>query len=295
MAHDSELLEDRTDDELADLARHRRVDAAGARAVEILLERYRRQRFSLAHRYGKGVDVDDLVQEAALALMRAVDTHRPERGPIGPWIWQWMWGATLRAAKERWSSARTVHFERTDIELLDDGSTTVAEFVVDALMRDQDREAIFDALRRLSDGARQALLDPHSHQPSARRTALAMLRHPSVRPVVDDTPTRAGIDNALASSVLDGEDDARNRGLSGHRVSWILRAACRGASPDLFWGGVEATRRQAIELCAGCAVRRECLLDALALPAGGGIRAGTSEKERRILKQQVAETGGGAA
>lgn len=285
MADDTEHLDRRTDDELAELARHRREHPAGAHALEVLLDRYRRQRFSLAHRYRGRTTVEDLAQEAAIALVRAIDTHRPEKGPIGPWIWQWMWGATLRVAKESWSRAPTAPLDSAGIELLDDDSPTPADVVVEVLAHDQEHEALADALRHLPNRERHALLELPGDHPSRRRTALAMLRHPAVRPAVDRTrtPSRCGADST-PPSIADG-GDVSAPSLCHDGTSWLHRASCRGTPPTLFWGREVTTRKRALELCARCAVRRECLLDALTLPAGGGIRAGTTEKQRRTLKR----------
>ncbi|MHB1554815.1 MAG: WhiB family transcriptional regulator [Acidimicrobiales bacterium] len=43
---------------------------------------------------------------------------------------------------------------------------------------------------------------------------------------------------------------------------------CHGITPETFSGRVSTRRREALGVCAGCPVRQECLLDALALPDG---------------------------
>lgn len=277
MADDAQHLQDLTDDELAALARRRREDPAGTRALDLLVRRYQRQRLSLAHRYGGGEGADDLAQEAALALVRAVDTHRPEKGPVGPWIWKWMWGATLRAAKKGWSGGRTLRLEEVDAELFEDGSPTVGDGIVGMLVREERFRALASALRQLPDREREAILHSASYRRSTRRTAEAMLRHPAVRPVGDVGLISAGV----------GDDDCVPPVEHMQGSTWLYRAACRGAPPALFWGRTTTSWRRAAELCGRCTVRRECLLDALMLPPGGGIRAGTSEKERRRLKRST--------
>ncbi|GGJ63824.1 WhiB family transcriptional regulator [Streptomyces brasiliensis] len=63
---------------------------------------------------------------------------------------------------------------------------------------------------------------------------------------------------------------------------WVEDAACRDADPDaLFVEGAEQNRAKA--LCAGCAVRTECLAYALDHRIEHGIWGGMTERERRAL------------
>lgn len=63
---------------------------------------------------------------------------------------------------------------------------------------------------------------------------------------------------------------------------WTAYGACARSSPDdLFVEG--AAQRAAREVCAGCAVRVECLIDALDHRIGFGVWGGMTERERRAL------------
>ncbi|MFI6112900.1 WhiB family transcriptional regulator [Kitasatospora sp. NPDC051164] len=60
------------------------------------------------------------------------------------------------------------------------------------------------------------------------------------------------------------------------------RAACRGVDPDeLFADG--AAQNRAKSVCVGCAIRTECLADALDRRVEFGIWGGMTERERRAL------------
>jgi hypothetical protein len=73
------------------------------------------------------------------------------------------------------------------------------------------------------------------------------------------------------------------------RPAWMERAACRGADPALFFPTLGAnTAAKAKAICAGCAVRQECLEYALADPESAGVWAGMAERERRRLRRSVA-------
>lgn len=286
MADDAQHLEDLTDDELAALARCRREDPAGNRALDLLVGRFHRQRLSLARRYGGGADADDIAQEAALALVRAVDTHQPEKGPVGPWIWQWMWGATLRAAKRTWSWRDATELDGIELRINEAADarveTSVDEDVLAAHACQQERVALQSALRRLSAEMYDAVVFPQLARPSLRRAALAMLRHPSIRPIAGVVGRGAihGGSGPPPSAATNGKVPSPDP-----RGDWLGLAACRGLAPQLFWGKDRTVRAAALETCQTCPVQPDCLLDALALPAGGGIRAGTTEKDRRWLKR----------
>ena len=63
---------------------------------------------------------------------------------------------------------------------------------------------------------------------------------------------------------------------------WAAEAACRTADPDtLFVQGAAQNRAKAI--CLGCAVRTECLADALDNRVEFGVWGGMTERERRAL------------
>jgi WhiB family redox-sensing transcriptional regulator len=73
-------------------------------------------------------------------------------------------------------------------------------------------------------------------------------------------------------------------------MDWRTRAACSSEDPELFFPigttgpaveQVEAAKR----VCAGCAVREDCLEFALASNQEAGIWGGFTEDERRTLKR----------
>ncbi len=61
---------------------------------------------------------------------------------------------------------------------------------------------------------------------------------------------------------------------------WHDHAACRGVNPATFFPERGQTARTAKEICSRCPVAADCYADALEHD-DGGIRAGTSERERR--------------
>lgn len=63
---------------------------------------------------------------------------------------------------------------------------------------------------------------------------------------------------------------------------WTLRAACGDAQPDqLFVKGAE--QNKAKQVCSGCAVKTECLAEALDNQIEWGVWGGMTERERRAL------------
>jgi WhiB family transcriptional regulator, redox-sensing transcriptional regulator len=82
---------------------------------------------------------------------------------------------------------------------------------------------------------------------------------------------------------------------------WQHRAACAapGIDPELFFpaAGERDKTTQAKQICSGCAVKAECLADALARPRDQdyGIRGGTTPNERRHLREPSRTPQAGAA
>lgn len=68
--------------------------------------------------------------------------------------------------------------------------------------------------------------------------------------------------------------------------SWQARGNCAGLDPELFFPGRGESTAEAKAICAGCAVRAECLEHALAKPEKFGIWGGLSERERRRIRRQ---------
>lgn len=63
---------------------------------------------------------------------------------------------------------------------------------------------------------------------------------------------------------------------------WAPRAACRDQQPDqLFVRGAE--QNKAKQVCTSCAVRTECLAEALDNQIEWGVWGGMTERERRAL------------
>jgi WhiB family transcriptional regulator, redox-sensing transcriptional regulator len=64
---------------------------------------------------------------------------------------------------------------------------------------------------------------------------------------------------------------------------WEERAACRGADVELFFSVEEEDQKRALEFCARCEVRSECLEYAVANREMYGIWGGMPESDRRSL------------
>jgi WhiB family transcriptional regulator, redox-sensing transcriptional regulator len=72
----------------------------------------------------------------------------------------------------------------------------------------------------------------------------------------------------------------------GTATNWRSAGACLSADPDLFFpissvGPAERQIARAKEICAGCAVRSECLEFALGQDQVYGIWGGTTAEDRR--------------
>jgi WhiB family transcriptional regulator, redox-sensing transcriptional regulator len=81
-------------------------------------------------------------------------------------------------------------------------------------------------------------------------------------------------------------DALRSVQLTG-RENWRMAAACRSADPELFFpvsdsGPSLAQAAEAKAICAGCAVRRQCLSFALRTRQVHGIWGGLTERERHV-------------
>ena len=68
--------------------------------------------------------------------------------------------------------------------------------------------------------------------------------------------------------------------------SWRLDALCAETDPEAFFPEKGGSTREAKRVCAGCAVRTECLESALTNDERFGIWGGLSERERRRLRLQ---------
>jgi WhiB family redox-sensing transcriptional regulator len=72
--------------------------------------------------------------------------------------------------------------------------------------------------------------------------------------------------------------------------NWQDDANCLGVDPDLFFPERGASTREAKEVCRGCVVREQCLEFALQNGEKFGIWGGLSERERRRIRRQRAQT-----
>ena len=77
---------------------------------------------------------------------------------------------------------------------------------------------------------------------------------------------------------------------TGSAANWRSAGACQSADPDLFFpissaGPAERQVARAKKICAGCAVRRECLEFALSHELSYGIWGGTTEDERIMMRR----------
>ena len=68
---------------------------------------------------------------------------------------------------------------------------------------------------------------------------------------------------------------------------WAAYAACRETDPDLFFPAEDADPTEALKICAGCAVRDDCLDYGFMTKARYGIWGGTTERERKRLLRRT--------
>jgi len=78
-----------------------RVQRGDGTAYDILVRRYMRRAFSIAYRLLENrADAEDLVQEAFVAALEAIDGFEPRR-PFGPWLFRIVVNRGLNARKAR--------------------------------------------------------------------------------------------------------------------------------------------------------------------------------------------------
>ena len=66
---------------------------------------------------------------------------------------------------------------------------------------------------------------------------------------------------------------------------WMTAGNCAGVDPELFFPQRGESSEDAKAVCRGCLVRAECLDYALSINERNGIWGGTSERERRAIRQ----------
>lgn len=77
-------------------------------------------------------------------------------------------------------------------------------------------------------------------------------------------------------------------------MSWYELGDGQGVDPDLFFPERGASTEEAKAVCAGCAVREQCLEFALTNGEKFGIWGGLSERERRRIRRERARDRGAA-
>lgn len=69
-------------------------------------------------------------------------------------------------------------------------------------------------------------------------------------------------------------------------LEWMSSALCRQIDLELFFPDVGGSSKTARKMCGRCIVKIECLNYALTFPSMIGIWGGTTEKQRKRLKQE---------
>jgi WhiB family redox-sensing transcriptional regulator len=74
--------------------------------------------------------------------------------------------------------------------------------------------------------------------------------------------------------------------IGGRPAPWKAEGLCAQTDPDAFYPEKGESTGPAKRICQACPVRPECLADALARGERFGVWGGTSDRERRRLRQQ---------
>lgn len=77
------------------------------------------------------------------------------------------------------------------------------------------------------------------------------------------------------------------RAVAPEPEEFFADAACRDADVEVFFSQDEQLQKEALEICAACPVRVECLEHALREGEQYGIWGGTRERERRRMTRQA--------
>lgn len=72
-------------------------------------------------------------------------------------------------------------------------------------------------------------------------------------------------------------------------MNWRFLSKCANTHPDFFFPAVGRASQKIKDFCRDCPVIAECLEDALK-SNDGGIRAGTTEAERRAMQRYLNPT-----
>jgi WhiB family transcriptional regulator, redox-sensing transcriptional regulator len=71
-------------------------------------------------------------------------------------------------------------------------------------------------------------------------------------------------------------------------MTWRADAACRNLDTDIFFPDSESDAAPALEVCASCPVRTQCLDWAIATRQHDGVWGGTTESERKRIRRRRA-------
>ena len=70
---------------------------------------------------------------------------------------------------------------------------------------------------------------------------------------------------------------------------WSERAACRGMTTEAFFGRNLTEAREALRICGGCMVQKQCLDYAIREDIHLGVWGGMTERQRRAeIRQRIA-------
>ena len=72
------------------------------------------------------------------------------------------------------------------------------------------------------------------------------------------------------------------------QIQWMDDALCRQIDQDLFFPEHGGKPEPAIKICKKCNVQNECLTYALTFSTVFGVWGGTTEAQRRLIKQGAA-------
>lgn len=288
------------EESLVALARRRRDDPAGEGAMRSLIERYGPSLQAIARRCAWDASYqEDLLQEATIGLIRAVDSYVPGRGPLGHWVRMWARGRCLRAGASAGALRNTARLngdDGIDPELIAEDGEALEDLVAEAVDSQRTTPVLAEAISALPGELQAVVLSTNGWDRGARRTGEAMLRHPCLRSTIvapgyggdlgGASATTQAFGRYLAWPPTESEQIAIFVAVTpvpDPQGGWLLKAACAGMKPQAFFAS-GTDRAGAISTCRGCSVRLACLRDAVALPDRGGIRAGMTERQRRALK-----------
>lgn len=78
--------------------------------------------------------------------------------------------------------------------------------------------------------------------------------------------------------------------MPSRNLDWKADAACRDLDISIFFPDSESASGPALEVCAGCPVREQCLDFALRTRQNDGVWGGHTETDRRRLRRKMGRT-----